>query len=250
MSDARGRQSDRGDPVVSGRVLWRDGERLGLRTAARDLVVEPAGDAGPGDLVVIPAEGAVPEVVRRFGAAADAGAVDRGGSAGDEERAYPDAGTEVARMPRARLEALAARARAQAAVREMFAARGFIEVEAPLLVPSPGLEIHLDAVPAGQGGWLITSPEYQMKRLLAAGLERIYTLCRAFRAGEVGQPAPARVHHAGVVPRVRRARGGHARHRGAGGGRGRGGPRCAAVAGGERPRARPARSTRRRRGRG
>ena len=42
-------------------------------------------------------------------------------------------------------------------LREVFAARGFLEVETPLLVPSPGLEIHLDAVQAG-GGWLITSP--------------------------------------------------------------------------------------------
>jgi lysyl-tRNA synthetase class 2 len=46
--------------------------------------------------------------------------------------------------------------------------------------------VHLDAVPAGQGRWLITSPEYQMKRLLAAGLERIVALCRCVRGGEVG----------------------------------------------------------------
>jgi len=53
-------------------------------------------------------------------------------------------------------------------------------------VRTPGLEVHLDAVPAGEGRWLITSPEYQMKRLLAAGLERIVAVCRCFRAGEVG----------------------------------------------------------------
>lgn len=92
-------------------------------------------------------------------------------------------------MPRARLAALAARARALAALRAFFADRDFLEVETPLLVPSPGLEIHLDAVTAGDG-FLITSPEYQMKRLLAAGFERIYQVCKCFRAGEHGP------HHA------------------------------------------------------
>ncbi|MBX3162657.1 MAG: EF-P lysine aminoacylase GenX [Deltaproteobacteria bacterium] len=87
------------------------------------------------------------------------------------------------------MAALAARATALAALREFFDARGFLEVETPLLVPSPGLEIHLDAVRAGDG-YLITSPEYQMKRLLAAGCERIYQVCRCFRAGEHGP------HHA------------------------------------------------------
>lgn len=98
---------------------------------------------------------------------------------------YPEPTTEVARLPRPRLDALHGRARALAAVRAFFAARDFVEVETPLLVPSPGLEIHLDAVRAG-AGYLITSPEYQMKRLLAGGFERIYQVCKCFRAGEEG----------------------------------------------------------------
>lgn len=98
---------------------------------------------------------------------------------------YPGPATEVARLPRPRLEALHARAKALSALRAFFAAREFVEVETPLLVPSPGLEIHLDAVKAGDG-YLITSPEYQMKRLLAGGLERIYQVCKCFRAGEQG----------------------------------------------------------------
>jgi lysyl-tRNA synthetase class 2 len=99
---------------------------------------------------------------------------------------YPGSASEVARLPRARLDALRARAAATAAVRRFFAARGFVEVDVPLRVRAPGLEVHLDAVAAGDGRWLITSPEYQMKRLLAAGLERIVAICRCFRAGEVG----------------------------------------------------------------
>ena len=118
-------------------------------------------------------------------------------------------------MPRARLDSLRARAaRARQASARFFAARGFLEVETPLLVPSPGLEIHLDAVAAG-GGYLITSPEYQMKRLLAAGFERIYQVCKCFRAQRARRAPRDRVHDDRVVPRVRRARRDHRRHRAA-----------------------------------
>lgn len=86
---------------------------------------------------------------------------------------------------RTRRENLWTRGRALAAIRAFFDGRGYLEVETPLLVPSPGMELHLRAIPAG-GGYLNTSPEYQMKRLLAAGLERIYQLSRAFRAEERG----------------------------------------------------------------
>ena len=102
---------------------------------------------------------------------------------------YPAPGSEVMRLSRARLDLLHARAQALATVRRFFAEREFLEVETPLLVPSPGLEIHLDAVEAGDG-FLITSPEYAMKRLLAAGCERIYQVCKCFRANERGP------HHA------------------------------------------------------
>jgi len=103
--------------------------------------------------------------------------------------AYPEPWTEIARMPHARVAKLFDRAKALATVRAFFAERGFLEVETPLLVPSPGLEIHLDAVTAGSG-YLITSPEYQMKRLLAAGFECIYQVCKCFRGNEQGP------HHA------------------------------------------------------
>ncbi len=80
---------------------------------------------------------------------------------------------------------LAKRAQAMEAVRHFFRHRGFLEIDPPALVPSPGLDLHLDAMEA-DGRWLATSPEYQMKRLLAGGLPRIYALCHVYRKGEVG----------------------------------------------------------------
>jgi lysyl-tRNA synthetase class 2 len=77
-------------------------------------------------------------------------------------------------------------------VRTFFAQRGFLEVETPLLVPSPGLDLHLEAfevVTRSPSRYLITSPEYQMKRLLGDGHERIFQIAKCFRKGEQG------VHH-------------------------------------------------------
>ena len=85
---------------------------------------------------------------------------------------------------------LAQRARALAEVRRFFDARGFLEVETPLRVPSPGLDLHLDAFEVdaahGRGRYLITSPEYQMKRLLADGYSKIFQIAKCFRRGELG----------------------------------------------------------------
>jgi len=74
-------------------------------------------------------------------------------------------------------------------VRAWFDGQGFLEVETPARVRAPGQEVHLDAIAAPDGGdgrYLVTSPEYHMKRLCGAGFERIYQLGRAFRAGERG----------------------------------------------------------------
>ncbi len=80
---------------------------------------------------------------------------------------------------------LAARSTALRTVREYFDAEGFLEVETPVRVASPGLDAHVDAVRA-EGGFLITSPELHMKRLLVGGLPRLYQLARVSRAGEGG----------------------------------------------------------------
>jgi elongation factor P--(R)-beta-lysine ligase len=83
------------------------------------------------------------------------------------------------------------RAAIVAKIRRFFEARDFVEVQTPVLVPSPGLDLHLRAfeVEGGDRGarrWLSTSPEYQMKRLLAQGWARIYQLAPCFRSEEHG----------------------------------------------------------------
>jgi lysyl-tRNA synthetase class 2 len=82
--------------------------------------------------------------------------------------------------------ALEARGQIVRAVRAWFEAEGFVEVETPARVRSPGQEVHLDAFPAGDGHWLITSPEYHLKKLVARGLPRIYEIARCWRAEESG----------------------------------------------------------------
>ena len=89
------------------------------------------------------------------------------------------------------LQILQLRAALLAAIRLFFEERDFIEVETPAIVPSPGLDVHLSAFEVRDAGnrpigWLATSPEYQMKRLLSAGATRIFQLCRSYRAQEQG----------------------------------------------------------------
>ncbi len=89
----------------------------------------------------------------------------------------------------ARLLSLAARARIVESCHAFFAARGFVHVDTPTLVPCPGLDVHLDAFETNARGaarYLVTSPEYQMKRLLTEGMQRIYQIGRAYRRGELG----------------------------------------------------------------
>jgi lysyl-tRNA synthetase class 2 len=77
-------------------------------------------------------------------------------------------------------------------IRAFFKAHGFNEVETPLLVRHPGMEPHLEVFETGlltargrrERAFLTTSPEYAMKKLLAAGLTRIFQLCKAFRNRE------------------------------------------------------------------
>jgi lysyl-tRNA synthetase class 2 len=94
--------------------------------------------------------------------------------------------------PSATLAALRRRAAALAATREFFRARNVLEVETPALVNAPVSDVNLGSVQAqvpGRAGLLFlhTSPEYAMKRLLAAGAHDIYQVCRVFRGNERGR---------------------------------------------------------------
>ncbi len=98
-------------------------------------------------------------------------------------------------QPSASFEAIRLRARLNATVRAFFAARDVLEVETPVMsqagntdpnIASFSLEFggHVDAGPRQR--WLRTSPEFPLKRLLAAGLGDCYELGRVFRDGEAG----------------------------------------------------------------
>lgn len=88
--------------------------------------------------------------------------------------------------PTASLETLAARARLLVAVRQFFAARGVLEVETPLLDTCPVTDPNIHSLTVGRLGYLQTSPEFAMKRLLAAGSGAIFQICKSFRDDESG----------------------------------------------------------------
>jgi lysyl-tRNA synthetase class 2 len=103
--------------------------------------------------------------------------------------AFWDRGRHADRRP-----LLLARNRVVAALRAWFAAGGFTEVEAAALQVSPGNETHLHAFgtdligPDGRTArrYLHTSPEFAMKKLLAAGEQKIVDFARVFRNRERG----------------------------------------------------------------
>lgn len=81
---------------------------------------------------------------------------------------------------------LPVRAKIASLLRAAFDAARFVEVETPVGIIAPAAEEYIEA-PKSDGFFLRTSPELQMKRLLAAGMERIYQLGPCFRSGENGR---------------------------------------------------------------
>lgn len=97
--------------------------------------------------------------------------------------------------PSAGIEALRLRARLYATIRAFFAERGVLEVETPVLSAAGNTDVNiasfsLEFSGRTEGGprarWLRTSPEFPLKRLLAAGIGDCYELGRVFRDGEAG----------------------------------------------------------------
>lgn len=97
-------------------------------------------------------------------------------------------------QPTASIETLRARARLLADIRAFFAVRDVLEVTTPALSPFGATDPNIGSLgaqsrtlPALRQAWLHTSPEFAMKRLLAAGSGPIYQLCTVFRDSDSGR---------------------------------------------------------------
>lgn len=97
-------------------------------------------------------------------------------------------------QPSATLATLRARAELLSNIRSFFAEREVLEVETPLLGHSAGtdpqlapMQVLLERGGENDRAYLQTSPEFAMKRLLAAGSGPIYQLGKAFRDGDLGR---------------------------------------------------------------
>jgi lysyl-tRNA synthetase class 2 len=92
--------------------------------------------------------------------------------------------------PTASLKVLEARAQLYRTIRQFFYERNVLEVETPLLGEAATVDPHIDSLGVnvlGQSRYLQTSPEFYLKRLLAAGSGDIYSLGKVFREGEKGR---------------------------------------------------------------
>ena len=93
-------------------------------------------------------------------------------------------------QPTADISVLLARAKILKTIRDFFASRDVLEVETPLISRFGVTDPHINTIPVllndKEQYYLQTSPEYGMKRLLAAGSGAIYQLTKAFRGGDIG----------------------------------------------------------------
>jgi lysyl-tRNA synthetase class 2 len=100
--------------------------------------------------------------------------------------------TQPSWQPTASRENLVRRAQALAQVRQFFASRNVLEVGTPILINAPVTDVHIHSAEVHLQGanrpyFLHTSPEYAMKRLLAAGSGDVYQICPVVRGLERGK---------------------------------------------------------------
>jgi lysyl-tRNA synthetase class 2 len=146
---------------------------------------------------------AFPSIGTRLGAPASMPETDRRQDASHRSPSPPPAGAKAGTRgsapddwrPSANLDAIRLRARLNALFRDFFAQRGVLEVETPVMSMAGNTDpniasFHLEFSGRTDGAprtrWLRTSPEFPLKRLLAAGIGDCYELGRVFRDGEAG----------------------------------------------------------------
>lgn len=166
---------------IGGRVVYKDAINLVLADAYRQLTLHVGSTSvatSPGDLLVVTARVAHGQL-ELLDVVAHQACPEPTRSSEFSARALSPRGAH-----------LHARSRAKRAVHDYFESQHFVEVDTPSVVPSPGLDAHVSsfgAVPYKERSlFLITSPEFHMKRLLSAGMPRIYQICHCFRAEEQG----------------------------------------------------------------
>jgi len=71
-------------------------------------------------------------------------------------------------------------------IRDYFFSEGFLEAETPLHVKGTCPDAYIDSMEVA-GGYLVTSTEYQIKRMIIGGFDKVFTLTKNFRAHDVGR---------------------------------------------------------------
>jgi len=85
-----------------------------------------------------------------------------------------------------RMDTLWSRQAILRAIRGYFFDEGFLEIQAPLLVKGACPDAHLEPLRAGGDAYLTTSTEYQIKRMIVGGFDKVFTLTQNFRGADVG----------------------------------------------------------------